>query len=390
MPGNSFGERFRITTFGESHGPMVGVVVDGVPAGLPLSKEDLEFELQFRRPGKAFVTGRREKDEPEIVSGIYEGKTTGAPVTILFKNTDVISTFYEEVHYKPRPGHADLPYVLKYGFENWDYRGGGRASARETVARVAAGAIAKKLLMLTKTWIAGYLRSLGQIEAEAKTFEEALCSKYSPVRAPNEEAEKAYEDAILQVTKEGDSLGGVAELIAKNPPVGLGEPVFDKLKADLAKAMLSIPAVMGFEYGLGFKAARMKGSEANDEIVYENGRFRWVRNTAGGILGGLSNGEDIVIRVAFKPTSSIRKPQKTVDLRTLQPAEISVIGRHDPAVAIRGVAVAESMMALVLVDHALRAGVIPQVRLEKGEAEEIQQEWERYRKACSPTEGSQQ
>ncbi len=390
MPGNSFGERFRVATFGESHGPYVGVVIDGVPAGLPLSKEDLEFELQFRRPGRAFVTGRREKDEPEIVSGIYEGRTTGAPIAVLFKNTDVISSFYEEVHYKPRPGHADLPYILKYGFENWDYRGGGRASARETVARVAAGAIAKKLLMISKTWIAGYLRTLGQIEAQAKSFEEALCSKYSPVRAPNKEAEKLYEDEILKVTKEGDSLGGIAEIIVRNPPIGLGEPVFDKLKADLAKAMLSIPAVTGFEYGLGFQAAKMRGSEANDEIVYEGGRFRWRYNKAGGILGGISNGEDIVMRIAFKPTSSIRKPQKTVDLRTLQPAEISVIGRHDPAVAIRGVAVAESMAAIVLVDHSIRAGVIPSVRLTKEQVDLIEDEWARYKSQCAPSEGSQQ
>ncbi|MGC9105213.1 MAG: chorismate synthase [Thermoprotei archaeon] len=390
MPGNSFGERFKVTTFGESHGPYVGVVIDGVPAGLPLSKEDLEFELQFRRPGRAFVTGRREKDEPEIVSGIYEGRTTGAPIAVLFKNTDVISSFYEEVHYKPRPGHADLPYILKYGFENWDYRGGGRASARETVARVAAGAIAKKLLMISKTWIAGYLRTLGQIEAQAKSFEEALCSKYSPVRAPNKEAEKLYEDEILKVTKEGDSLGGIAEIIVRNPPIGLGEPVFDKLKADLAKAMLSIPAVTGFEYGLGFQAAKMRGSEANDEIVYEGGRFRWRYNKAGGILGGISNGEDIVMRIAFKPTSSIRKPQKTVDLRTLQPAEISVIGRHDPAVAIRGVAVAESMTAIVLVDHSIRAGVVPSVRLTKEQVDLIEDEWARYKSRCAPSEGSQQ
>ncbi|MCG2888638.1 MAG: chorismate synthase [Sulfolobales archaeon] len=390
MPGNSFGERLRITTFGESHGPYVGVVIDGLPAGLPLSKEDLEFELQFRRPGRQYVTGRREKDEPEIISGIYEGRTTGAPVTVIFKNTDVISSFYEEIHYKPRPGHADLPYILKYGFDNWDYRGGGRASARETVARVAAGAVAKKLLMMTGTWIAGYLTAIGKVDAKAASFEEALCSRYSPVRAPNKEAERLYEEEVSTAFKEGDSVGGVAEIIVRNPPIGLGEPVFDKLKADLAKALLSIPAVVGFEYGLGFQAARMRGSEVNDEIVYEGGRFRWRKNTAGGILGGLSNGEDIVLRVAFKPTSSIRKPQRTVDLRTLQPAELSVVGRHDPSVAIRGVAVAESMTALVLADHAIRAGVIPSVRLEKDQVGRIEEEWKRYKSACLPSAESQQ
>jgi len=279
---------------------------------------------------------------------------------------------------------------LKYGFDNWDYRGGGRASARETVARVAAGAVAKKLLMMTGTWIAGYLTAIGKVDAKAASFEEALCSKYSPVRAPNKEAERLYEEEVSTAFKEGDSVGGIAEIIVRNPPVGLGEPVFDKLKADLAKALLSIPAVVGFEHGLGFQAARMRGSEVNDEIVYEGGRFRWRKNTAGGILGGLSNGEDIVLRVAFKPTSSIRKPQRTVDLRTLQPAELSVVGRHDPSVGIRGVAVAESMTALVLADHAIRAGVIPSVRLEKDQVGRIEEEWKRYKSACLPSAESQQ
>ncbi|MFP3260373.1 MAG: chorismate synthase [Sulfolobus sp.] len=390
MPGNSFGKLFRITTFGESHGPMVGVVIDGVPAGLYLSKEDIAFELEFRRPGKRMVSGRREKDEPEIVSGIYNGRTTGAPITIIIKNTDVISSLYEEVHYKPRPGHADLPYIMKYGYENWDYRGGGRASARETASRVAAGAIAKKLLMLTETWIAGHLKSLGPIELnEDVTFEEALCSKYSTVRASKKWLEEKYEELIKQATVEGDSWGGVAEIIVKNPPIGLGEPVFDKLKADLAKALLSIPAVVGFEYGLGFKMAKMKGSEANDEIVLKNGKLGWKYNNSGGILGGLSNGEDIILRCAFKPTSSIRKPQKTIDLRTYEETTISVIGRHDPAVAIRGVSVAEAMVALTIADHAMRAGYIPSVKLSEEQAKLIEERWKKYMEACKPMQGSQ-
>ncbi|BBD71861.1 chorismate synthase [Sulfodiicoccus acidiphilus] len=383
MTGSSFGEAFRITTFGESHGPEVGVVVDGVPAGLPLSEEDVKFELSFRRPGRRFVSGRREEDVPLVVSGLFEGRTTGAPVTIVVKNNDVISSLYSEVRYKPRPGHADLTYVFRYGFENWDYRGGGRASARETVGRVAAGAIAKKLLGLIGVTLAGYLRSLGEIESTGEfSFEEMLCSKYSPVRAADRKVEASYEELLKKAIIEGDSYGGVAEVIARGVPAGLGEPVFDKLKADLAKAVLSIPAVVGFEYGLGFKLARMRGSEANDEIVRKNGRLGWRRNVAGGIIGGISNGEDIVVRAAFKPTSSIRIPQRTVDLRTMEETTISVLGRHDPSVAVRGVAVVESMVALVLVDHAMRSSLIPRVKLTQDQAKVAEEMWRRYIEAC--------
>ncbi|BCU69463.1 chorismate synthase [Stygiolobus caldivivus] len=390
MPGSSLGELFRVTTFGESHGPAVGVVVEGVPAGLYLSKEDIQFELSFRRPGRQYVTGRREKDEPEILSGVYNGRTTGTPIAIIVKNTDVISSLYEEVRHKPRPGHADLPYIMKYGYENWDYRGGGRASARETVSRVAASAIAKKLLMLSDTIIAGHLKSLGPVElSEGVTFEDILCSKYSPVRASKKSLEEKFEELIKQATVEGDSWGGIAEIVVKNTPIGLGEPVFDKLKADLAKAILSIPAVMGFEYGLGFRAGKMKGSEANDEIIVKDGKLRWKNNYSGGILGGLSNGEDIVLRCAFKPTSSIRKPQKTVDLRTYEETTISVIGRHDPAVAIRGVAVAEAMVAIVLADHAMRANYIPTVKLSEDQSRLIEERWKRYVESCRPMQGSQ-
>ncbi|QKQ99466.1 chorismate synthase [Metallosphaera tengchongensis] len=389
MPGNSFGKVLSITTFGESHGPAVGVVVDGVPAGLKLSQEDIEFELSFRRPGRLYVSGRREKDVPEILSGIYDGRTTGSPIAIVVRNTDVISSFYEEVRFKPRPGHADLPFIMRYGFENWDYRGGGRSSARETVGRVAAGAIAKKLLMYHDTWIAGRLKSLGPLESKPADFRSVLCSKYSPVRASDKESEARFQDLVKQATVEGDSYGGVAEVIARNPPPGLGEPTFDKIKADLAKAILSIPAVTGFEYGLGFQASRMKGSEANDAIVKKGERLGWKDNKSGGILGGITTGEDIVIRCSFKPTSSIRKPQGTVDLRTGNPSEISVLGRHDPAVAIRGVSVVESMMALTLADHSLRSGVIPTVRLEKSQAEIIEDRWRRYMEECRPTEESQ-
>lgn len=389
MPGSSFGEVLRITTFGESHGPAVGVVIDGLPAGLPLSREDLEFELRFRRPGRLYVSGRREVDEPEILSGIFGGRTTGAPVAVVVRNADTIPAHYEEIRYKPRPGHADLAYILRYGHENWDYRGGGRASARETVARVIAGAVAKKLLMLHGTWVAGHLRSLGPVELEGEAgFEEILCSKNSPVRACRKDLEARFEEVLVSAFREGDSLGGVAEVVVKDPPAGLGEPVFDKIKADLAKAVMSIPAVVGFEYGLGFKASRMRGSEASDEIVVKGERLGLKHNYSGGILGGITTGEPIVVRCAFKPTSSIRKPQRTVDLRTMEETTISVVGRHDPSVAIRGVSVVESMVALVLADHSMRSGLIPRVRLSSKEAEIIEDVWRRYRGACGASEGS--
>ncbi len=389
MPGSSFGKAFKVTTFGESHGPAVGVVIDGVPAGMPLSKEDVEFELSFRRPGRLFVSGRREKDEPELLSGVFNGKTTGSPIAILVRNTDVISSLYEEIRNNPRPGHADLPFIFKYGYENWDYRGGGRSSARETVGRVAAGAIAKKLIMHEGTMIAGYLKSLGPITSNAKDFRSALCSKYSPVRAPDKETEEAYEKLVKEATVEGDSYGGIAEIIVDNVPRGLGEPVFDKIKADLAKAIMSIPATMGFEYGLGFRASSMKGSETNDEIVKSDGEIRWANNLAGGILGGITNGERIVFRCAFKPTSSIRKPQTTVNLKTGEKSTISVKGRHDPAVAIRGVTVAESMTAIVLADHMLRNGNINPSKISQEEADVIQGNWEVYMKECTRMQESQ-
>jgi chorismate synthase len=240
------------------------------------------------------------------------------------------------------------------------------------------------------TWVAGHLRSLGPFEIDiTPSFEEILCSRNSPVRACRKDIEKIYEEMIMQAMKEGDSYGGVVEVTARNPPAGLGEPVFDKIKADLAKAIMSIPAVVGFEYGLGFKASRMRGSEASDEIVMRDGRLRWRYNYSGGILGGITTGEDIVIRCAFKPTSSIRKPQKTIDLRTMQETLISVTGRHDPAVAIRGVSVVESMVALVIADHAIRSGVINPVKLSPDDADKIEEGWRRYRKACGPSQESQ-
>ncbi|MEM4427073.1 MAG: chorismate synthase [Acidilobaceae archaeon] len=384
MPGNTFGRVFKITTFGESHGRAVGVVIDGVPAGLPISEEDIEFELSLRRPGSLYTSPRREEDKPQIISGVFNGRTTGAPIAIVIANIDVDSKAYEEIKFKPRPGHADLSYIMKYGWENWDYRGGGRASGRETVARVAAGAIAKKLLAAISTFVAGHLRALGPYEVSFEpSFEEVLCSRRSPVRACRGDVEELFIKAIEEVMRDGDSLGGVVEVYVKNPPPGLGEPVFDKIKADLAKALMSIPGVVGFEYGLGFKASKMRGSQVVDEIVLkDNKKLGWKYNFSGGILGGLTTGEDIVVRCAFKPTSSIGRPLKTVDLRTMEKTELIIGGRHDPVIAIRGVAVAEAMVALVLVDHALRAGVISSTRLTAKEVETLEENWKRYREAC--------
>lgn len=372
----------RITTFGESHGKAVGVVIDGVPAGLLLGEDDIRFELQFRKPGGKFVSPRREPDEPEILSGVFSGRTTGSPVAILVRNLDVQSSPYEDYRYRPRPGHADLSYVLKYGLSNWDYRGGGRASARETVARVAAATVAKKLMLLHGTMVAGYLASLGPIDAARPGWSEALCAKYSPLKAPDPMTEEKYVEVMRKALEEGDSWGGIAEVIVMDPPAGLGEPVFDKLKADLAKALMSIPATMGFEVGQGFAAARVRGSEHRDNIVMKGNKPGLETNRAGGILGGVSIGEPIIIRVAFKPTSSIRRPAKSVDLRTGEPVEISVKGRHDPAVAIRGVTVAEAMVSLVVADHMLRAGLINPVRLSEEEAATIEDRWRQYRSAC--------
>ncbi len=380
MPGNTFGHTFRVTTFGESHGPLVGVVIDGVPAGLQISEEDIELELRLRRPGGLYVSRRRELDKPEIVSGIFNGRTTGAPLTIIVRNVDVDSRPYEEIRYKPRPGHADLPYVMKYGLDSWDYRGGGRASARETVSRVAAGAVAKKLLMALGVVVASHVVRVGPVELGRRAgLDEALRAHLSPVRVCCREFEEEVMKVLEQAIREGDSWGGVVETVTSEVPPGLGEPVFDKLKADLAKAVMSIPGSVGVEFGEGLRLSSMRGSEASDEIVVkECGRLGWRRNVQGGIVGGLSTGEPIVFRTYFKPTSSIRKPVRTVDLRTLRETEISVVGRHDPCIAIRAAPVVEAMTAVVLVDHALRAGLIDPVKLSPDEVRRIEERWSEY------------
>lgn len=354
MPGNTFGDRFRVTTAGVSHGPGYVAIIDGCPAGLPLSVEDLLPDLARRRPGQSkIVTQRDEADLPEIWSGIFEGKTDGTPIGILFRNQDQRSADYGDIKDKYRPGHADFTFDAKFGFR--DYRGGGRSSARETICRVAAGAIAKKILALHGMRVLGYVKQVGAAiaslpEPASITLEQV---EANIVRCPDPASAEQMIALIEEVRKDRDSIGGICEMIAVGVPPGLGEPVFDKLKADLAKAMLSLPAVTAFEYGAGFAVATMRGSQNNDAFIPKGDRIGTETNRHGGMLGGISSGEPIVCRVAIKPTSSLPRPQKTVT-REGQPTEIATKGRHDPCLLPRFVPMGEAMFALVLVDHWLR------------------------------------
>jgi len=351
--GNTFGEHFRITTWGESHGKAVGVVVDGCPAGLLISETEIQQELDRRRPGQsAITTKRKESDQVEILSGIFEGKTLGSPIALIVTNQDVRSKDYANLKNLYRPSHADYTYDAKYGHRDW--RGGGRASARETVGRVAGGAIAKKLLQkAAKIKIIAYVIQVQDIIAEVNTSKvSATQVEKTIVRCPNKKIAEQMIKRIEAARKAGDSLGGVVELVAKNVPPGLGEPVFDKLEADLAKAMLSIPASKGFEIGSGFSGVLMTGSEHNDLFEAKDGRISTRTNRSGGIQGGISNGQDIILRVAFKPTATIGQPQETVD-RKGRKRILQVKGRHDPCVLPRAVPVVEAMAALVLADHYL-------------------------------------
>ncbi|HET9953147.1 MAG TPA: chorismate synthase [Polyangiaceae bacterium] len=361
MPGNSFGQAFRVTTAGESHGPGNVVIIDGCPPGLALSVEDLRGDLQRRRPGQShIVTQRAEADEPEILAGVFEGRTTGTSLAILIRNTDQKSRDYADIQDKYRPGHADHSYDAKYGFR--DYRGGGRASARETVARVAAGAVAKKLLAEAYgTRIVGYVRQIGDLVAHLpdpssitpEQVERLPDGTPNLVRCPDPVCAQAMVELIETVRKDQDSIGGVGEVVASSVPAGLGEPVFDKLKADLAKALFSVPAVMGVEYGLGFACAGLRGSASNDAFETDGGRIVTRTNRHGGMLGGISSGMPIVLRAAVKATSSLPREQETVT-RDGSPTTIRTRGRHDPCLLPRFVPIAEAMVALVLADHALR------------------------------------
>lgn len=345
-----FGKLFSVATWGESHGRALGAVVDGCPAGLPLEPADLQFYLDRRRPGQnALTTPRNEGDKVEILSGIFEGRTTGTPISLAIFNADQKSGDYDEMRNWYRPGHADLTYDLKYGFR--DHRGGGRSSARETAARVAAGSIARKLLKeVAGTEILAWLSAAGSVTSEldpsSVTYEAIDASK---VRCPDAETSAKLEREIAEAKASKDSVGGIVTLLVRNAPACLGEPVFDRAESLLAQAMLSIPATKGFELGKGFAAARMRGSEHNDEIFTDGKTFRTRTNNAGGTLGGITNGEDILCRIAFKPTATIAQEQKTAG-RNLENGTLAARGRHDPCVAVRAPVIVESMAALVLAD----------------------------------------
>ncbi|MFN3234442.1 MAG: chorismate synthase [Gammaproteobacteria bacterium] len=346
MPGNTFGKAFTVTTFGESHGPAYGCIIDGCPPGLMLSEDDIQPELDRRKPGQSrYTTQRREDDRVRIFSGLFEGKTTGTPIGLIIENTDQRSRDYEAIKNVFRPGHADYTYYKKYGI--YDYRGGGRASARETMMRVAAGAIAKKYLKEQYNLnIKGYLAQLGELHFDVKDLETV---NDNPFFCPDPSQLSACESLIDAIRKEGDSIGARVNVIAENVPLGLGEPVFDRLDAEIARAMMSINAVKGVEIGDGFDCVTQKGSQHRDEMR-ESG---FLSNSAGGILGGISTGEPIVVSMALKPTSSIIKPGKTVSKKG-ENADVVTKGRHDPCVGIRATPIAEAMLALVLMDHVLR------------------------------------
>ena len=346
MSGNSIGKLFTVTGFGESHGPAIGCIVDGCPPGLELSETDLQNDLDRRKPGKSrHTTQRREADEVQILSGVFEGRTTGAPIGLIIHNTDQRSKDYSKIMDRFRPGHADYTYQQKYGIR--DYRGGGRSSARETAMRVAAGGIAKKYLRAKLgTEIRGYLAQLGPIELQLQDWEAVEQNPFFCPQ-PDKVAElEAYMDALR---KEGNSIGARVNVVASGVPPGLGEPIFDRLDADIAHAMMSINAVKGVEIGAGFASVAQKGTEHRDEITPQGFRS----NRAGGVLGGISSGQDILVSIALKPTSSIRLPGDTVDIHG-QPVEVITTGRHDPCVGIRATPIAEAMLALVLMDHYLR------------------------------------
>ena len=357
--GNMFGQLFCVTTFGESHGGGIGVVIDGCPPKIEISGADIQRELDRRKPGQSKITTqRKEEDRCEILSGVFEGQTLGTPIAILVRNRDARPQDYVDLAKTFRPSHADFTYEAKYGIRNW--QGGGRASARETIGRVAAGVIAQKVLrtFYPKIDIVGYVTQVHDIVARIDKSKVKMKEvEVNIVRCPDTAAAKKMISLIEKTREQGDSLGGVIECVVRNAPVGLGEPVFDKLEADLAKAMLSLPATKGFEIGSGFSATRMRGSEHNDAFEMRDGRVRTATNFSGGIQGGISNGEEIYFRVAFKPTATISREQKTVTASRKQ-TKLAARGRHHPCVLPRAVPMVEAMAALVLCDHALRQRAI--------------------------------
>ena len=357
--GNTFGQLFRVTTFGESHGGGIGVVIDGCPPQIEINEGEIQHELDRRRPGQSKITTqRREEDRCEILAGVFEGKTLGTPIGILVRNKDARPEDYAEIAEKFRPSHADFTYAAKYGIRNW--KGGGRASARETIGRVAAGAVAKKILstLYRNFEDVAYVARIHEITAKINRSTVHMNDvERNAVRCPDAAAAKKMESLIEQIRSEGDSVGGVVECVIRGIPPGLGEPVFAKLEADLAKAMMSLPATKGFEIGSGFAATRMRGSEHNDPFEVRGGRIRTATNNSGGVQGGISNGEEIYFRVAFKPPATIAREQRTVT-SSQQQTKLAARGRHDPCVLPRAVPIVEAMAALVLCDHALRQRAI--------------------------------
>ena len=353
MAGNSFGKVFKLSTFGESHGAAIGGVIDGCPAGVELDEAAVQNELNRRKPGQsAIVTQRKEDDQVEFLSGIFEGKTTGTPIGFVIRNKDQKSKDYSHIKDQFRPSHADFTYQEKYGIR--DYRGGGRSSARETACRVVAGAIAKQILHHYGVDVFSFVTQVHNIQFDANPEEVKISEIDSnPVRCPDSTIAKQMEEHIKHIRKEGDSVGGVIMGVAKNVPVGLGEPVFDRLHSDLGKAMLSINAVKGFEIGSGFSGVSMKGSEHNDQFEMKDGRVSTATNYSGGIQGGISNGELIYFRVAFKPTATIIQDQQSVN-KDGEEVTVKGKGRHDPCVLPRAVPIVDAMLALTLVDHLLR------------------------------------
>ena len=367
MTGNSIGKEFVVTSFGESHGKHVGVIIDGCPAGLPLSEKDIQAELDRRIPQQpAILSARIEKDKAVILSGVFNGFTTGAPIAITVTNKDADSSDYTAIKDLPRPSHADYVARVKYGGFN-DYRGGGRFSGRVTVALIMAGAVAKKLLSRFDIDVVACTVAIGKVKMEKTIdFTEIRSHRYeTAVRCPDKTCAEAMKAAIVAARKEGDSSGGIIEITAMGVPAGVGEPLFDALDAEIAKMLLAVPAVKGVEFGAGFKAAELKGSENNDAYSMRNGKVVALTNNAGGIVGGISSGMPIIARVAVKPTPSIAKKQQTVDLVRMEDADVVIGGRHDPCVVPKAVPVAEAAVAIVLADHMIRAGFISKVLKER-------------------------
>lgn len=363
MAGNSIGKEFTVCSFGESHGKVVGVVVDGCPAGLALSEADFQEELDRRIPAEPkIVSARVEKDTAKILSGVFNGFTTGAPIAVMVENKETKSGDYKAIKDLPRPGHADYAARIRYGGFN-DYRGGGRFSGRVTVALIMAGTIAKKLLSRYDIDVLAYTLAIGQVKSDRKfSAAEIRKTRYAAAtRCPDLACAEKMEQAIVAARAAGDSLGGIVECIALNMPAGIGEPLYDTLDGDLAKALFAVPAVKGVEFGAGFGSAQLTGSQSNDAFLLKDGKVASATDNAGGILGGLSSGAPIMIRVAVKPTPSIAKEQKTVNLSSMEEAAIIVKGRHDPCVVPKAVPAIEAAVVITLADHLIRAGFIPKI-----------------------------